>query len=117
MLARAALVLSVSLLVAAPAAAQLTTGTLAGTVKDAQGGVIPGATVTLTSEARGTQLSPAVTNTQGDFVIANVAPDTYTIQVSMDGSRRSSAAAFPSVPATASASACSPSTSAACPRP
>ena len=81
----AAAVLAVTLLAATPAAAQLTTGTLTGTIKDAQGGVIPGATVVITSEARGTQLPPAVTNTEGDFVIANVAPDTYTIQVSMDG--------------------------------
>src|SRR5436190_9529746 len=89
MLARASraasAVLILILLGALPARAQLTTGTLTGTIKDAQGGVIPGATVTLTSEARGTQLAPAVTNTQGDFVIANVAPDTYTIQVTMDG--------------------------------
>ena len=34
------------------ASAQITTGTVAGTVKDAQGGVIPGATVTLISESR-----------------------------------------------------------------
>ncbi len=40
---------------ALPAAAQVTTGTLTGTVKDAQGAVIPGATVTLTSDTRGTQ--------------------------------------------------------------
>ena len=56
--------------------------------------MIPGATVTLTSDARGTQLPPAFTNTNGDFVIATC-PDTYTIQVSMDDSRRSSAAASP----------------------
>ena len=37
-----------------PAAAQITTGTVTGTVKDSQGGVIPGATVVLISEARGT---------------------------------------------------------------
>jgi len=86
MFARASLgALALTVLAALPAAAQLTTGTLTGTIKDAQGGVIPGASVTLTSEARGTQLPPAFTNTQGDFVIANVAPDTYTIQVSMDG--------------------------------
>ena len=36
--------------------AQGLTGTLSGTVKDAQGGVIPGATVTLTNEAQGTHL-------------------------------------------------------------
>jgi hypothetical protein len=83
---RAALaVLALILLSALPVAAQLTTGTLSGTIKDAQGGVIPGATVVITSEARGTQLPPAVTNTQGDFVLANVPPDTYVIQVTMDG--------------------------------
>jgi hypothetical protein len=68
---------------AMPAAAQITTGTVSGTVKDAQGGVIPGATVTLISEARGTRMAPAVTNTTGDFVIANVTPDTYTVEVTM----------------------------------
>src|SRR6187397_1304701 len=80
-----ALVVLVFLALAAPAAAQLTTGTLTGTLKDAQGGVVPGATVTLTSEAKGTQLSPAFTNANGDFVFANVPPDTYTIQVTMEG--------------------------------
>ena len=34
--------------------AQITTGIVSGSVKDAQGGVIPGATVTLISETRGT---------------------------------------------------------------
>ena len=80
-----ALVFLVLLGLTAPAAAQLTTGTLTGTVKDAQGGVVPGATVTLTSEGKGTQLSPAFTGTSGDFVFANVPPDTYTIQITMAG--------------------------------
>ena len=64
-----ALLVVAACLLAVPAAAQLTTGTVAGTIKDAQGGVIPGATVTLTSEARGTQLPPAFTNAHGDFVV------------------------------------------------
>ena len=34
---------------AVPAAAQVTTGTVTGNIKDAQGGVIPGAAVTLIS--------------------------------------------------------------------
>ena len=83
--ARLALLLFTMLASVIPASAQLTTGTLTGTLKDAQGGVVPGATVTLTSEGKGTQLSPAFTNANGDFVIANVQPDTYTIQVTMEG--------------------------------
>jgi len=80
-----ALLVVAACLLAVPATAQLTTGTLAGTLKDSQGGVVPGATVTLTSEARGTQLPPAFTNANGDFVFANVPPDTYTLQVNMEG--------------------------------
>jgi hypothetical protein len=40
---------------ASPVGAQITTGNITGTVKDAQGGVVPGATVVLISEARGTK--------------------------------------------------------------
>jgi hypothetical protein len=83
-LAIRALVL-IALAPGAPALAQLTTGSIAGTIKDPQGGVIPAATVTLISETRGTQLVDATTNTSGDFVFANVPPDRYTIQVTMDG--------------------------------
>src|SRR3989441_1457156 len=72
------------LLVSAPAAAQITTGTVSGVVKDAQGGVIPGATVVLISEARGTKSAPVVTNDTGVYVFPNVTPDTYTLEVTMD---------------------------------
>ena len=47
---------------AAPASAQITTGAVTGTVTDAQGGVIPGATVILVSETQGTKSAPVVTN-------------------------------------------------------
>jgi hypothetical protein len=67
--------------------AQITTGSIAGTVKDAQGGVIPGATVTLTSETQGTKSAPTVTSGTGDFVFVNVRADTYTIEVVMDSFR------------------------------
>jgi hypothetical protein len=70
---------------ASPASAQVTTGTISGTVKDPQGGVIPGAAVTLTSETRGTKLSDVFTNENGDFTFINVPPDKYTVQVSMAG--------------------------------
>jgi hypothetical protein len=66
-----------------PASAQGVTGTVSGTVKDAQGGVIPGANVTLISESKGTFSAPIVTNSTGDFVFPNIAADTYTIRVEM----------------------------------
>ena len=68
---------------AAPAAAQITTGSVFGSVKDAQGGVVPGATVTLVA-ARGTTAS-TVTNTQGDFVFPNITAGTYLLRVTMNG--------------------------------
>jgi hypothetical protein len=70
---------------ALPARAQITTGTVSGTVKDAQGGVIPGATVVLISETKATKSQPQVTNATGDYVFPNVARDTYTVEVTMQG--------------------------------
>src|SRR4029077_13348456 len=61
---------------------QITTGTVSGTVKDS-GGVIPGATVVLISDTRGTRSSPALTNETGTYVFPNVTADTYTIDSSM----------------------------------
>jgi Carboxypeptidase regulatory-like domain len=63
------------------------TGTVTGTIKDAQGGVIPGATVTLISETRGTVSAPVTSNAAGDFVFPNVTADTYTVQVEMPAFR------------------------------
>lgn len=65
------------------ARAQGVSGTVSGTVKDTQGGVVPGATITLISEARGTSLGSVVTNAVGDFVVPNVTADVYTVQVDM----------------------------------
>src|SRR5262245_4346708 len=78
-------VLGLLAIAAVPARAQITTGTVSGTVKDAQGGVVPGATVVLVSESQGTRSNPSVTNTTGDYVFPNVASDTYSVEVSMQG--------------------------------
>jgi hypothetical protein len=83
-LTRAALVLLVCA-VASPAGAQVTTASVTGTVKDPQGGVLPGATVTLLNDAQRTRGAPAVTSPDGDFVFPNVSPGRYTIQVEMPG--------------------------------
>ena len=73
------------LLFATAAWAQVTTGSVAGTVMDAQGGAIPGATVALISQARGTRMAPVVTNSTGDFIVPNVTADTYTVEVTLTG--------------------------------
>jgi len=72
-----------ALVVAAPAMAQITTGSVSGSVKDSQGGVIPGATVILINDAQGTKSTPVVTNETGDFVFVNVPAATYTLEVTM----------------------------------
>jgi hypothetical protein len=77
--------LSALILSSTPLLAQITTGTISGNVKDAQGGVIPGAVVVLISETRGTKSAPAVTNETGNYVFPNVTPDTYTVEVTLEG--------------------------------
>src|SRR5690606_10975687 len=70
-----------------PVFGQIATGPVAGTVQDSQGGVIPGATVVLISESRGTRGVPGSTNANGDYVFPNITPDTYTIGITMPGFR------------------------------
>src|SRR5262245_8871548 len=68
---------------AGSALAQATRGSVAGTVRDAQGAAVPGATVELTSPRRNdTQVATA--NEAGDFVFLNLLPDTYSLKVTMD---------------------------------
>src|SRR6187397_1927467 len=73
---------------AASALAQATSGTVAGTVKDTQGGIIPGATITLISETRGTTFDTQ-SGVTGEFVISNVPVDSYTVRVAIDGLKTS----------------------------
>jgi hypothetical protein len=63
--------------------AQVTTGRVVGTVQDATGGVLPGATVVLISDTRGTKMAPVTTNEQGSFTVPNVVADRYTVEVTM----------------------------------
>jgi hypothetical protein len=76
--------LTAAALCAVPAVAQITTGTVSGSLKDPQGAVVPGATVTLISQARGTK-TETQTSSDGQFVFPNVAVGAYTVRVSMDG--------------------------------
>src|SRR5207247_8007049 len=84
-LVRLAAVLAIVAAAGNPASAQVTSASVAGVIKDASGGVIPGATVVLVSETKGTRSVPAVTSGTGDFLFATVATDTYTLEVSLSG--------------------------------
>jgi hypothetical protein len=75
------------LTVSSPVRAQITTGTVTGSVKDTQGAVIPGVTVVLISETRGTKSAPAVTDENGNYVFPNVTADTYQVEVTLEGFR------------------------------
>ena len=70
------------LAIAASASAQVTGG-VTGTVVDTQGLALPGATVVLSSETKGTTLGTTTTNDRGVFVFPNVPPDRYTVTVEM----------------------------------
>ena len=67
-----------------PKALAQATATIQGRVQDAQGGVIPNASITLTSETRGTVFTGTSTSS-GDFIFPNIPGDTYKIDVSMTG--------------------------------
>ena len=64
--------------------AQTTSASVSGTVKDAQGGVMPGASVTLTSDTKGT-VQTVVTDGLGNFLFPFVVPDTYTLKITLQG--------------------------------
>jgi carboxypeptidase family protein len=64
--------------------AQTTSASVSGVVQDSQGGVLPGATVTLTSATQGNAFS-AVTDDGGRFVFPILRPDTYTLRVELPG--------------------------------
>lgn len=75
--------LAVLLLAAAvPALAQTLTGTVAGTVVDEQGGVLPGVTVTLTGS---TGSKVTVTDEKGEFRFLGLNPGSYELKADLQG--------------------------------
>src|SRR5437763_7050154 len=76
-------------LVNARVMAHATTGTLRGTVTDAQGGVVAGATVTVKNESTGTSTAPITTTSDGIFEAAALSPGTYIVTVEGAGFKRS----------------------------
>ena len=76
----AAAVAAVSL----PASAQTITGTITGIVKDASGGVLPGATVTMTQLETNRQ-ETAVSDAEGRYASGPLALGTYRIEAGLSG--------------------------------
>jgi hypothetical protein len=68
------------------ATAQVTTGTLLGTVTDS-GGVVPGAIVTIVDERRGTRTT-FTTDAAGSYTAPFLNPGTYTVEVEMQGYKK-----------------------------
>src|SRR5687767_3205186 len=73
------------LVIAAPLAAQTTTGSLQGKVADTSGAVLPGATVELSSQAQIGGVQTTTTDRNGDFRFQRLSPGTYSMKVTMDG--------------------------------
>src|SRR5262245_36561583 len=79
---------ALGLLVLLPCAAwaqSATTGTIAGTVKDASGAVIPGVTVEASSPALIEKTRSATTDAQGNYKILELRPGTYTVSFTLPG--------------------------------
>ena len=70
------------LALAVTASAQTLTGTIAGRVLDAQGGALPGVTVTLASR---TGETVQITNEQGDFRFLGLSTGIYEVRTSLQG--------------------------------
>src|SRR5262245_30288918 len=83
----ALLIISISIAPGAGSASAQDTGIVTGTVVDASGQVLPGATVTLTNEAT---LVPRTltTNERGEFTFRAVQPGTYGVTVELAGFRK-----------------------------
>src|ERR1043165_5092184 len=60
-------------------------GTLAGTVRDASGAVLPGVTVEASSPALIEKVRTAVTDGAGQYRIVNLPPGTYVITFTLSG--------------------------------
>ena len=75
-----------TLLLAGTAAAQITSGSMSGTIVDETGQVLPGATVTALNENSG-EARTGTTNQTGAFVFNGLTPGPYTIKVELSSFR------------------------------
>ena len=81
-----AIAIAAALLFPLPAAAQTLYGSIVGTVSDAQGAAIPGATITATNDGTGHKVE-AVSDSDGHYSFRNLLPGVYTLGASLQGFR------------------------------
>ena len=67
--------------------AQATTGTIRGTIADANGAVVAGASVKIKNEGTGSEIT-TTTNSQGIFSSGSLIPGSYTVTVEQAGFKR-----------------------------
>ena len=85
LLAASALTVPAAVMIAAPAAAQQITSSVEGTVADANGAIVPGATVVVRDERTGTQRT-VTTGGQGRFQVGNLTTGgPYSVTATADG--------------------------------
>src|SRR4051812_36453586 len=81
---RFASLLLLMIVCALAAKAQITTGTISGTVKDTSGAVLPGASVAVVSEETGSTRT-VQTNAAGFFTAQSLNPGRYKVTASLEG--------------------------------
>src|SRR3954466_5746176 len=80
--------LAVFLLIAPGVSAQVDRATLSGVVRDSGGGVVPGATVTVTNLATNIESHQTTTET-GSYQVVNLVPGRYQVAVELSGFKKS----------------------------
>jgi len=78
------LLVVLALVCAGPAAAQNTSGAIAGTITDTQGGVLPGVTLTVTNAETGVART-AITEADGRYRFAGLQPGRYDLKAELQG--------------------------------
>lgn len=86
--------LALLLVAAVPAQAQFDRGTISGTVKDQQGAVVPGVTVTATSVETG-QARTTVTDGTGFYTFPNLQLGRYDVAVELPGFKKGNRTGIP----------------------
>jgi hypothetical protein len=81
-------ILAMALIAAAAGIASAQTGSITGTVKDPNGAVVPGASVTVADSTRGITQT-VQTNDEGVFVFPQLPPGSYTVTVEKQSFKRS----------------------------